>query len=48
MKLFGYTKSLDLAINQQKIDKYQELFEQVSAELIKIMSGIKLKLADKI
>jgi len=48
MKLFGYTKALDHAINQKQKDKYQELFELVSNELESIMSAIELTLADKL
>jgi len=48
MKLFGFTKALDHAINLNQKDKYQELFEYVSNELKLIMPAIKLQLADKL
>jgi len=48
MTLFEYAKALDIAINQVDKDSYQELFEPTSLELIKIMSGIEVELADKL
>lgn len=46
MQLFEYTKALDIVINLEDEDRYQQLFEPVSSELVKIFTGIELQLSD--
>jgi len=48
MQLFEYTKALDAVINSDDEENYQELFEPVSLELIKIFTGIESQLADQL
>jgi len=48
MTLFETCKAFDQAVNQQQTEQYSALFEPVSVELSKVVSGIKSKLSDKV
>jgi len=48
MQLFEYTKALDAVINSDDDEHYQELFEPVSLELIKVFTGIESQLGEQL
>jgi len=48
MKLFEYTKALDVAINIAEKSSYQSLFNSAASELVKILSGIEAQLGDQL
>ncbi len=48
MKLFEYAKALDIAINLEEKVSYQQLFEPVASELVKVVTGIEANLSDKL
>jgi diguanylate cyclase (GGDEF)-like protein len=48
MRLFELTKALDGAISVEDKASYQQLYQPVALELVKIVAGIKVKLADKL
>jgi len=48
MQLFEYTKALDAVINSDDEENYQQFFEPVSLELIKVFTGIESQLADQL
>lgn len=48
MDLFERIKSLDMAINENKQNKYQALFDLITPEFNKVIKGIEVSLADKI
>ncbi len=48
MELFDYCKTLDVAVNEEKVEQYQSLFEPAKQELIMIKAGIEHALADKL
>jgi diguanylate cyclase (GGDEF)-like protein len=48
MQLFEYTKALDVAINLDEKCSYQRLFEPTAAELVKVLTGIKIQLSDQL
>jgi diguanylate cyclase (GGDEF)-like protein len=48
MNLYDMCKVLDLAVNDNKTEQYQRLFAPLKEEIIKVASGIKLHLSEKI
>jgi len=46
--LFELTKALDVAINIEAKDDYQQLYDPVAVEILKILSGIKDKLSGQL
>jgi len=48
MQLFELTKALDIAINLEDKVNYQRLYEPVATEILKVLSGIEIKLQDKL
>jgi diguanylate cyclase (GGDEF)-like protein len=48
MRLFELTKALDGAITVEDKASYQQLYQPVALELVKIVAGIEAKLADKL
>jgi HPt (histidine-containing phosphotransfer) domain-containing protein len=47
MRLFELTKALDRAISMEDKTSYQQLYQPVALELVKIVAGIEIKLSDK-
>jgi diguanylate cyclase (GGDEF)-like protein len=48
MQLFELTKALDIAINLEDKVNYQRLYEPVATEILKVLSGIEVKLQAKL
>jgi len=48
MTLFEYCKVLDVAVNEHNEAQYQILFNPVGQELVKVMTGVASRLADKL
>ncbi|MEW6991746.1 diguanylate cyclase [Colwelliaceae bacterium 6441] len=48
MALFEHCKKLDIAVNENKTDEYSLLFPPLKEELIKVLAGLELHLAEKL
>jgi diguanylate cyclase (GGDEF)-like protein len=48
MRLFELTKALDVAINIEEKVNYQQLYEPVAKEMLKVLGGIEAKLSAKL
>ncbi|GAA6204408.1 diguanylate cyclase [Thalassotalea sp. SU-HH00458] len=48
MNLFDMCKAFDIAVNEDKTEQYQALFAPLKDELIKVTSGIKVHLSEKV
>ncbi|MCO4800007.1 MAG: diguanylate cyclase [Colwelliaceae bacterium] len=48
LELFECCKVLDIAVTENNTEQYQDLFAPLKVEIVKVVSGIELRLADKL